>query len=238
MKKLAIIFLLLSVNYSSASDFVINPEPINVNSPLDQLGINMIPPLIDNPPNWIRQKLHGSYLGDYYRSPGPIPESVIKEEEKVSAWNFLKEDINALNYDSAIFSNISAYEYKLFNEELPRRDIFLRFSKADTVYVISGWVGKFISFYRSIPKYYKYDLNELNENISELSKMDIKIPPEIYEQCSKNNPYFIEYVDHAEMLRVRCYHIYEERMNIDTLFAYGPYTLIEITRFLDKEMVP
>ena len=238
MIKLALTILSIISSISCAAEFALNPEPVNINSPIQQLGINMVPELIETPPSWIRQSLYKSYAGDYYRSPFPIPKSIIKEDEKISAWTFLNDGIKPANYDSSIFNNICAYEYKLLNEDAPRRDIFLRYSKADTIYVLSSWSGKFISFYRSVPRFSKYNLDELNKNIAQISRLDIKIPTEIYEHCSRDIPYFIEYVDKVKMLRIRCYHISEQRMNGEVQYSDGPYTLIEITRFLDKEMVP
>jgi hypothetical protein len=81
-------------------------------------------------------------------------------------------------------------------------------------------------------------LSDLNKKISEVAAINTEIPKDVFEQCSRDNPYLIEYVGKDRMQRVRCYHISEQRKGQDNPLVTDPYTLIEITRFLDKEMVP
>lgn len=231
--------LILAVSgYGQKSRFVLNTEPMNIYSPLYELKINLIPEISGAIPDEIRQSLYKKVAGDYYRNPLNAPKGIISREEKGLVWNFLKDNIKAANYDSMILENISVFEYKLDKEEIPRRDCFLRYSEADTIYVISGWIGKFFSFYKAVPEIHKYKLSELNERISEIATFNIKIPKDAYEKYSKDNTYFIEYIDRERMLRIRCYHISEQRKGQASAFVSDPYTLIEITRFIDKEMVP
>ncbi len=235
--KLAVCLILMSF-LVARSEFIPNQEPYNINTPEAQLKINIVPQLSTPIPSWIRQSLYDKVAGDYYRSPFNAPRSAINSNEKEFIWNLLLSNIKTAYYDSVLIDNIGIYEYKLRNEEYPRRDFFLRYSEADTIYVISGWSDKFISFYRAVPGIHKYDLKDLNKKLMELSKIDIAIPKNIFENCIKSNPYFIEYVDRDRMLRVRCYQISEQRKGQDNPLITDPYTLIEITRFLDKEMVP
>jgi hypothetical protein len=116
----------------------------------------------------------------------------------------------------------------------------VRYSQGDTIYVISGWIGKFLSFYRAVPGITKYDLRDLQENVSRLAAFDIQIPEEAYDKSSHDSCYFIEYVSREKMARIRCYHVSEE-VGVDTTanrLITNPRTLIEITKFIDKEVMP
>jgi hypothetical protein len=225
-----------SAGFKSA--FILNQQPDNVYSPDEKLQINKIPQISTIIPIWIRQLPYNKIAGNYYLSPLNIRKSIIRPDELKSIWDFLYNNINTQYFDSAIITQIGVFEYKMANDPIPRRDIFLRYSNADTIFVLSGWFDKFISFYRTVPGFHKYKLQELNSVINSLSSLNIKIPKKVFNDCSKDSTYFIEYVDRDRMLRVRCYHIAEQRNGQDNSSIMDPYTLIEITRFLDKEMVP
>lgn len=233
------IVLSLSVRLGIAceSQFNISREPESVYSPLDKLGIHLYLPIIDEVPFDVRQRiLHAP--GDYFRYPRGAKIVEIRKEEINTIGDNLSGFIKGDHYDSCTLNNIVGIQYTFKVDSITRSEYFLRYSKADTIYVISGWFDKFLSFYRAIPGSFKYKLAELNGKISEIAANKISIPKDIYNQSLKDSSYFIEYVDRDRMLRVRCYHISEQRKGQDNPLVTDPYTLIEITRFLDKEMVP
>jgi hypothetical protein len=220
--------------------FMPNDEPINMITPLRQLNIHLLTAGVEVVPNDRRQTGNKTHPGDYYRSPLGAARLPLEINDRQEIVHNISSIVRKEFYDSAIVSSVLGYKYKLHAEEIERREYYLRYSLADTIYVISGWVGKFLSFYRAVPGHIKYNFKEIQVAVSQLAARDIQISKDAFEKSSRNNPYFIEYIDKYKMIRVRCYHIseivgFDEKINN---FITNPFTLIEITKFIDKEAMP
>jgi hypothetical protein len=151
----------------------------------------------------------------------------------------LNATIKSDYYDNIILDSLDGFKYRLYGDSTDREECFIRYTQADTTYVISGWLREFISFYRAVPGIINYDLKELQREVLKISSVDIEIPKKDFEASPKDNPYFVEYVDMDKMTRIRCYHISEVKiLNEEKKTINTPFTLIEITRFLDKEVMP
>jgi hypothetical protein len=208
-------------------------------TPLEQLGIRINMQLADRVAFDLRQPIM-NIPGDYFRYPYGADTMTISPEASEEITSTLHNSIKKAFYDSSILGALKGLRYRLYGQDSTREEYHIRYAQGDTIYVISGWLGKFLSFYRSVPGFIKFDLKELQDNVSRVAASDIKIPKEAYEKSSRDNPYFIEYVNHEAMYRIRCYHIGEMGSmggNTDPFFS-KPYTLIEITKFLDKEVMP
>ncbi len=244
------VHLLFQLSFCQETSFLLNQEPSNVYSPVDQLGLHFNIPLIDVPPTDIRRG-NIKAPGDYFRLPKGITGNAVSETTIIE----IESETNALikrdYYNEYILDNLKEYKYRLYNDSLNRIDFFVRYSQGDTIYVISGWLGKFLSFYRAIPGIIKYDHNALQNEINKIAVLPFIIPQEILNKAPKGNPilfgnsgekpYFIEYVDEQYMARIRCYQISEELPKPgqeSSPFNSTPFTLIEITKFLDKDVMP
>ena len=238
---LFIAFILISTALGLAveAEFTLIIEPLNIYSPTKQLGLFLNRENLNNIPILIRQE-NNIAPGDYYRYPKGAKPISLPQTSRTEILSLLENTIKDNYYDSTLLISTRGYSYFLSEDSLVRNEYHLRYSLGDTIYVVSGWLGKFLSFYRAIPGIQKYDYDTLNRKISELAAFDIQVPKEIYEKSSKDAPYFIEFVDRDKMTRVRCYHVTE-------IISFGQsfedrttrqLTLIEVTRFLDKEMMP
>jgi hypothetical protein len=190
----------------------------------------------------LRQPLQKGSAGDYYRSPWWGADSItLASNEKTNIDMLLIENISSAFYDSFILNNMRGYQYQLKEyENFIRREFYIRYSQGDTIYVISGWLDKFLSFYRAVPERIEYDLSELQAHVSRLAAFDVDIPLTAFKSAPRESPYFVEYINKERMFRIRRYHIAEEiGMNEENRRPIMvPRTLIEITKFLDPEMVP
>ena len=220
---------------STGTKFQMNVEPQNIFSPTKELGINWNVQLCDVVPLFIRQRSLKA-PGDYFRHPSGAKTEPLDSVDHNNIYSILKSTIDESLYDRPIINKITGLHYQLYKDSL-RHEYFIRYSLADSIYVISGWKDKFLSFYQSIPGMHNYNLDELNRRISEIAAFKIEIPKDAFQNCSRDNPYFIEYVDKERMIRVRCYQVYKLRADDNEPLITDPSTLIEITRFLDKEMV-
>lgn len=221
------------------SGFKLTGEPQDIMSPLKEMGIGLFTPRANVVPFDIRQAILKA-PGDYFVSPHGAAEVSIPETTKEEIRASLLSTINSRYFDDYLLDSLRGYTFQLGGEDQPRGEYYIRYSRNDTIFVISGWLGKFISFYRAVPGHKKYSFDDLQKAIAQLIAIGIEIPHEAYEKSSRDNPYFIEYIDREKIVRVRCYHIseivrFDEQANN---FITDPYTLIEITRFIDKETMP
>ena len=224
---------------SGEADFTLSREPGNVFSPTKQLGMRFHIAAAGGVPYFIRYP-DIKTPGDYYRYPRGAANTELSSQEMDEVILALSAAVNGVLYDASIIESLAKFRYRLIQEGFDRDEYFVRYSQGDTVYVISGWTGKFLSFYRGVPGIIKYDLKGLQENVSRLAAFDIEIPQETYDKSSHDNPYFLEYVNRDKMTRIRCYHVSEE-VGVDTTansLITNPRTLIEITKFIDKEVMP
>ncbi len=115
-------------------------------------------PAICNAP-WTRSANFG-LPGDYFWTaitsfPPPSPERLknsIKRptaEERKQILHFLKDHFAIQFQNSTLIDSGQTYTYGCYSSD--RHEFYLMLSEGDTVYVISGWFGKFMSFYRAVP---------------------------------------------------------------------------------------
>jgi hypothetical protein len=242
---------------SGESAFLLRQEPTNIYSPLDQLGIHTNKAVLGNPPYFIRQDDLKS-PGDYYRYPMGADALILSKTQKEQIDTNLVATIKDNYFSSDILDSLKGFKYSFTPGSPNREEYHICYIQGDTVYVISGWLGKFLSFYRAIPdtvkyEFYKYmshyrslqnskkfSFTGFQSEISKLALPDIKIPKELFNNSLKDSTLFFEYVDKEKMIRVRCYRIGEEAVAKSDLpyLTITAYTLIEITKFLDKEVMP
>jgi len=229
---------------ATSSQFAIETPPLNVESPL--FPILGLPTLYlsahDVVWDHVRQGLDPKYPGDYYIAPSGAPRDILSATDIAGIRAALHSIIDSNLCDDYILSNISGYRYTLKSDNIERREFYVRYSKSDTIYVISGWLGKFLSFYRAIPGYFRLGIPELQKEIEKMSPQYISGNEEEFHKVLEKGAYFYEFVNKKSMTRVRNYHVREIYLptgesNGDTT-TEKIYHLIEITKFLDKEMIP
>ena len=92
--------------------------------------------------------------GDYFLFPGGAYGISLSNSEFNDITTTLKSYVIPSMYNLFVLANLKGYYYELGNGNVKRREFRVRFAKSDTIYVISGWLGKLISFYRCIPGNY------------------------------------------------------------------------------------
>ncbi len=186
-----------------------------------------------------------TYPGDYFYPPDAfIPEEFISKNlhttlafsEIESIANFLKENILPSFSDSLVLSSLRGYSFEYPNGL--HREPYTMLADGDTVYVISGWLGKFLSFYRVVPGDFRLTVPELINHLDKLTPLAKEINPKEFRHESDSLNYLWEYVDKDKMFRIRNY------LMKATLPPNPPdsppifYNLIEITKFYDKGVIP
>jgi hypothetical protein len=236
--QLLFILLIFQTGLCANDLFTLSKEPVNMSTPLDELGIRLNSALADVVPYDLRQPLPTA-PGDYFRHPLGADSMTLSSLDKEQIHSLLKSNINPVFYDSSMLEKISGYQYRLNSEKEKRREYFLRYAKGDTIFVISGWLGKFLSFYRSIPGHKQYSIRELQTVAQLLSPSYIAGADNSF-KINPNGPYFLEHVNRDNKMRLRGYLVGEESY-IDKTTEYPvdkTYSLIEITVFIDKDMAP
>jgi hypothetical protein len=185
------------------------------------------------------------YPGDYFYPPDAfIPKEFISRNlhttlafsEIESIADFLKENILPSFSDSLILSSFKGYAFEYPNG--PHREPYTMLADGDTVYVISGWLGKFLSFYRVVPGDFRFTVPELMDKLNKLTTLAKKIDEKGFRHESDSLNYLWEYVDKNNMFRIRNYLIKAtlppDPPDSPAIF----YNLIEITKFYDKGVMP
>ncbi len=206
----------------------------------------MVPAVCQAMPN-VRSS-NGIYPGDYfwpafagYPSSLGLPQFKLEQldaEEKQSLVQFLKEYFPEKFHISALIDSIRTYTYGCYSGD--RHEFYLMLSESDTIYVISGWFGKFMSFYRAVPYDKRLTPAEL---ITEapiiapgirkfgLSDSLVKVDTSLIDD---QKLYFLEAIDKVHNLRLRHYPINvvlppeDPKTGKERLF-----NLIEITKMND-----
>ncbi len=94
-------------------------------------------------------------------------------------------------------------------------------------------------FYRVIPGGFRYDTSQLQNEVRKLSPSYRKTKNDSFKRIDEEKNYFLEYIDRENMMRVRNY-------LVDATFIFDDsgqgtmkkYNLVEITRFIDPEVMP
>lgn len=177
--------------------------------------------------------------GDYFRPPMGADSVSISDIEISKKDSILQTFINSANFSKLILDSLNGYEYAVAQGTVHRREYHVSYACGDTIYVISGWFGKFLSFYRAIPGDFRYDASDLRQEVAKLMLSYPKIGDNSFRRIDDERNYFLEYVDRENMIRVRNYLI--TGLDIFGIVATKgtlTYNLIEITKFIDPEVMP
>jgi hypothetical protein len=223
---------------ASSNVFTIESDPRAMQTPLQELRISRIPSLAIETLIDRRQPMSYGSPGDYYRSPGVLDTVALSIDEIEQIKNLLSQNIRTDYYDSLVIANITGYQYQYKRQNEERREYYVRYARNDTVFVISGWLGKLFSFYISLPGRPTFDEGQLQAKVSALAYEELNLG-QIPVKRILTDPYFIEYIDKANMVRVRSYHVREfPKIATEVMPSSVDRSLIEITKFLDKEAMP
>jgi len=176
--------------------------------------------------------------GDYFMTPDRAESAVLTNSEFLEIKKLLSQNVYDYYFDDFAINNIKGYEYTFADSNIWRREYYLRYTSGDTIYVISGWLGKFFSFYRAVPGDFRYDENDLRREVKKITPTSIKTNNDSFKRIDEDMNYLLEYIDKPNKMRIRNYLFYAR-------FEYGvsgekgkTYNLIEITKFIDKEVIP
>jgi hypothetical protein len=215
------------------------PRPIYA----DFLGLYMSPFATQLMPG-VRQTTL-AYPGDYffpadayipYQFAAKYLHARLTADEINSTGNFLKEYLSSRFSDTTILSSLKGYSFEIPGSQ--HREPYTMLADGDTVYVISGWLGKFLSFYRVVPGDFRLTVPELIDQLDKLTPLAREINEKGFRHESDSLNYLWEYVDKDKMFRIRNY------LMKATLPPNPPdspekyYNLIEITKFYDKGVIP
>lgn len=188
-------------------------------------------------PFWARVK-NPKYPGEYFIFPDGADSVAISKEEFKEINNLLSQNVYNSYYDDFVLDNIFGYRYTFIDSAVWRHEYYVSYARADTIFVISGWFGRFISFYKAVPGDFRYDIDDLQSEIEKISPSYVKTKAEQFKWIDEDINYFLEHLDKRNMMRIRNY-------QIDARFSYGisddkltKYNLIEITKFIDPEAMP
>ncbi|HBC47497.1 MAG TPA: hypothetical protein DEO84_01290 [candidate division Zixibacteria bacterium] len=186
-----------------------------------------------------------AYPGDYFWPPdtylydnyGESPiDSKLTRHEIASISEFISKNLSSGFYDSSVSYSLNGYAYDFPNG--PRREAYTMLSDADTIFVISGWLDKFLSFYRVVPGDKRLTIPELMKELEKITPLSKEIDQKKFRTKSDSVNYLIEYVDKVKMFRVRNY-LMKATLPPDAPDALESYhNLIEVTKFYDKEAIP
>ncbi|OGC95988.1 MAG: hypothetical protein A2W25_09600 [candidate division Zixibacteria bacterium RBG_16_53_22] len=242
MRKIILIsaLSLLSAGYVAESRFAITREGSITNENASFLGLG---PKLPEPDGgiqfWIRDR-SSTHPGDYYLYPNGADTTALTADESLEISSVLSSFIDSSYFDSLVLSNLTAFSYTMEEGKVKRREYHVRYSAGDTIFVISGWLGKFMSFYYAVPGETRISLYDLQQQVGRISPAYANTDTLRIRRVTDKWKYFIEYKDGKRLMRIRFYIIRE--IPYETWIAGGtkakPYSLIEITKFIDKEAMP
>ncbi len=204
------------------------------------LGMGVRYALPEAVPPWLRMP-EIQTPGDYFRHPAGADELKLTNTDIKEVEGSLDATVSPRYYDSYILDNLTGYEYELLEGKVSRREYYVKYSRGDTIFVISGLLGKFLSFYRAIPGEFRLSIDQLKEDAAQLSTSLKLDDNDSFVEKENDYIYFIEHIDRKGKLRVRNYQVVEswqeaDKDRDDSIGKY--YNLIEITKFLDEEALP
>jgi hypothetical protein len=186
-----------------------------------------------------------AYPGDYFYPPDTyfpteaLPTNLIampKSSDLKVIKNFLNDETSEAFYYSPILSSVKCYNFDYPNGH--HREPYTMLTDADTVYVVSGWLDKFLSFYRVVPGDKRLTVPQLMTELEKITPLSKEIDQKKFRTESDSANYLLEYVDKDKMFRVRNYLI-KATLPPDSSDAPESYhNLIEVTKFYDKEAIP
>jgi hypothetical protein len=185
-----------------------------------------------------------AYPGDYFYPPDAFSPrdssmkifSTLTKDEILSISNFLKDNFNSVLSYTSIISSLKCYDFDYPTGH--HREPYTMLTDADTIYVISGWLDKFLSFYRVVPGDKRLTIPELMKELEKITPLSKEIDQKKFRTESDSVNYLIEYVDKVKRFRVRNY-LMKATLPPDAPDALESYhNLIEVTKFIDKGMIP
>ncbi len=201
-----------------------------------------------------RTQLHGlirqsndEYPGDYFWPPNALlstnPEddgynSPLDIAEKSTIAAFLARYVSPRYSDSLIITSLQGYFYVFPNG--PRREFYTMFADSDTVFVVSGILGKFMSFYRAVPGDFRLSPDQFLTQVRGISSITdgLKIAEGDFTKKDDPDNYFLQYIHKQALIRLRNYQLEA------VLPPAGPesrtprkYNLIEITKIVDRSII-
>ncbi len=224
--------------YAGDNEFrLVGPVSAYSSSHRGHLGINPASTADGSMQYWIRDR-DSRHPGDYFLRPHGADSTSLTDTEFSEIESLLRQNVYDSYYDDLVLESLSGHEYTFADSAVWRREYYVRYARGDTIYVISGWLGKFLSFYRAVPADFRYDIDELQNQVKLLSPSYRKAKEKSFKQIDQEINYFLEYVDKQNKMRVRNY-------QINAGFRYGvsgdrgkKYNIIEITKFIDPEVMP
>ena len=204
------------------------------------LGMGLTYPQGEHVPFWLRSPKPMA-PGDYFRHPAGANEMKLTEKDIKEVEGLLTAAVSPHYYDSYVLDNLTGYEYQLLEGKVSRREYYVKYGTGDTVYVISGLLGDFLSFYRAVPGDFRLSINQLKTEAEKLSPVVQFGDDKKFIQKQNEYIYFTEYLDRDQMIRVRNYQVIKYAKDEAEAKEYPKgkyYNLIEITKFLDKEAMP
>lgn len=233
-----IVSLSLQPVYADESEFrLVGPISTYSTSQERYLGIFPIAVPDGSMSYWSRVR-DPKHPGDYFFRPEFADSTSLTDTEFLEIENLLRQNVDDSYYDDFVLENLTGYEYTFADSAVWRREYHIRYARGDTVYVISGWLGKFFCFYRVVPGDFRYDTTDLQNEAEKISPSFMIAKEEAFTRIDEEINYCLEYVDKSNKMRIRNY-------QIDAGFRYGvsgdrqkKYNLIEITKFIDPEVMP
>jgi hypothetical protein len=187
---------------------------------------------------WIRSRLPEA-PGDYFRCPEKADTTTLTDSDYSQVVHLLEDNIPRRFYDSYVLAHVIGYEYTMAKGSIHRREYYVSYARGDTIYVISGWLGKFLSFYRAIPGDFRYEVSQLQAEVQKLVLSYRETKEDSYKKIDEEKNYFLEYINRENMLRVRNYLVDATFIFDDSRqAAKTTYNVIEITKFIDPEVMP
>jgi len=177
--------------------------------------------------------------GDYFLRPTGADTTDLTDSERIEFEDLLEKIISPEYYDTTILKSVTGYDYSISEGSIHRREYYVAYVLGDTIYVISGWLGKFLSFYRAVPGDFRLTTAELQKEVQNLSPPYTLTSERNFRKINEERNYLQEYVDYENMTRIRNYLIYGTFIFPGkTKSENRSYNLIEITKFIDKEVMP
>ena len=244
LKALLIVFplFLLSgcVALAENSPFAISDEPLNIFVPHKYFGLSIIMPVHDGGIDQLRRSSSPKAPGIYYLWPARAYPIELASDEFYEVVNWLKSMIDSSCYDLYVLTHLKGFYYELQKGSVKRREYHIRYSKGDTILVISGWLGKFHCFYMAIPTDKKLNVEQLQRKVKAIFPGYTPADDSSFTKLSDGGDYLLDYIDRKRMVRVRNFNVGEDmRPSDDGLSLIGlPYNVIEITQYIDREVMP
>jgi hypothetical protein len=225
---------------AESSQFAISDEPLNIQTPREYFGLTLRYAVNDGGIDQFRRDFQLKSPGIYYLWPRGAHKIELESTEFYEVLNWLKSNIEPAFYDLYVLMHLKGFYYELQGGSTKRREYHVRYVKSDTIFVISGWLGKFYCFYMATPTNEKYSVSHLQQKLKNICPDYVAGNDSLFRKQAETENYFLDYVDRDRMTRVRNFFVDEGlRPSEDGQRLIGSkYNVIEITKYIDKEAMP